>query len=412
MSTNPDAERDKAAQYFQALTEELTKHLESAERLHQVRKLDAVGQLAGGVAHNLNSVLTVIKGYTAILLQHPDLPLDMVEPLQLMASATDRAARLTRQLLAYSRRLIMRTQRLNLNDLIGNFTPTLRLVMGQDISVQILPKTDAIQIDADLSMIEQMILNLANNARDAMNGHGQLRLSVETVNIGLAETQHNPEARMGRFICLSLADTGPGMDKNTLDHLFEPFYTTKDVGEGIGMGLATVYGMVKQHHGWIEVNSVVGKGTQFEIFLPVPVEVPAPAVSPSPEVSLRPGQKTILVVEDEPDVRQLLAEVLHDQGYRVLEAADGVEALEVWRLHQDQIDLLLTDVVMPKGITGLDLAQRLKAEQPRLKVLYSTGYGAMESLPHLNLREGINCLVKPYLPAQMLEAVAVCLEKG
>jgi two-component system cell cycle sensor histidine kinase/response regulator CckA len=412
MKPNPSAERDKTLLNLQATIEELTKRLESAERLHQVRKLDAVGQLAGGVAHYLNNVLAVIKGYSAILLEQPDLPSGMVEPLRLMASSTDRAASLTRQLLAYSRRLIMRTQRFTLNDLIGNITPMLRLVMGQDVSLQILHKTDAIEIDADLSMIEQIILNLANNARDAMKGHGQFRLSVETVNLEGTETPRNPEARKGRFVCVILADTGPGMSQEGLDHLFEPFYTTKDVGDGTGMGLASVYGMVKQHHGWIEVDSVVGKGTQFNIFLPVPIGVPAPSVSPVPEVSLPPGQKTILVVEDEPDVRQMVAEVLNEEGYRILQAANGVEALEVWRLHQDQIEFLLTDVVMPRGITGVELAQRLKAEQPRLKVLYSTGYGAMESLQHMNLREGINFLIKPYLPAQMLETVAACLEKG
>jgi len=408
MNTNPRAERDKA----QGAMEEPSQHLESEGPLGPGKKLDAAGQLAGGVAHHLNSILTVIKGYTAILLEQPDLPLGMVEPLQLMAASTTRGARLTRQLLAYSGRLIMQTRRLNLSEVIGNITPALRLVLGEGVALQVLHKTEASEIDADSSMIEEVIMNMAANARDGMNDRGQFQLSVETVNIGLAETQRNPAARTGRFICLSLADTGCGMGKDTLDHLFEPFFTTKDVGKGTGMGLATAYGMVKQHNGWIEVDSVVGKGTCFKTYFPVPVAAPTPAVSPVTDAFPHPGQKTILVVEDEADLRQLAAEVLNDHGYRVLEAANGVEALEVWRLHRDQIDLLLTDIVLPEGITGLVLAQRLQAEQPRLRVLYTSGHGTTAPLMKLNLHEGINYLQKPYLPSRMLQIVAACLKNG
>jgi two-component system, cell cycle sensor histidine kinase and response regulator CckA len=176
--------------------------------------------------------------------------------------------------------------------------------------------------------------------------------------------------------------------------------------------LATAYGMVKQHNGWIEVDSVVGKGTCFKTYFPVPVAAPIPAVSPIPDLFLHPGRTTILVVEDEPDLRRLATEVLNDHGYRVLEASNGVEALGVWRLHRDQIDLLLTDIVLPEGITGLVLAQKLKAEQPRLRVLYTSGHGATAPLMKLNLHEGINYLQKPYLPSRMLQTVAACLENG
>jgi CheY-like chemotaxis protein len=260
-------------------------------------------------------------------------------------------------------------------------------------------------------MIEQIIMNLAVNARDAMPEGGKLAVATSHVEIGEAYVQAHPEARLGSFVCLQVTDTGCGMDEDTMARIFEPFFTTKEVGKGTGLGLATVYGITKQHDGWVDVSSQPGAGTNFSVFFPAhsqPMEAKTPTTAPDAEVP--GGNETILIVEDEPVLRDMAHVILHDCGYRILEASSGREALMVWDRHQGAIDLVVTDVVMPEGISGMDLAQRLLATKPRLKIVFASGY-SMESLDTAFVRNGrAGFLQKPYTHVTLAQAVRSALD--
>jgi len=313
-------------------------------------------------------------------------------------------------LLAFSRRQVMRPHRLNLNDIVNNLGRMLPRLLGEHVELQVHCEPRLPAVFADVGMLEQVMMNLAVNARDAMPHGGQLGFRTAVVRFGAQELRENPEASPGDCVCLSVTDTGCGMDAATLGHVFEPFFTTKDVGKGTGLGLATVYGIVKQHKGWIEVASQVGQGSTFRVYLPALGE--AEAVQPAgaaPEKPAVPHKGTILLVEDEPALRRLAQRVLEKNGYRILEAASGVEALQLWEKRDGKIDLLVTDMVMPGGIGGRALAQRLQAEDANLKVLYTSGYSVEMVGAGFLLKEGINFLQKPYLPAALTNAVFECL---
>jgi signal transduction histidine kinase/HAMP domain-containing protein/ActR/RegA family two-component response regulator len=392
--------------------EDITSRLNLEAQLLQSQKMESIGQLAAGIAHDFNNMLTVIQGHSEMLLARTNLPSGFAENAQAIRSAADRAARLTRQLLMFSRKNVMQPQPLDLRTVVGNLSKMLKRLLGETITLEFQPPPELPLVQADTGMIEQVIMNLAVNARDAMPKGGTLKIRTDLVEMNDTSGQIHPEARLGAFVCLRVADTGCGMDAATKSRIFEPFFTTKEAGKGTGLGLATVYGIVKQHEGWVEVSSEVGKGSTFSVFLPASS---APVTGPPPESPLaaatRGGPETILVVEDEPLLRDMAHLILQDYGYHVLEAGSGAEALRVWEGNPGTIDLVLTDMVMPGGISGRDLAGRLLADHPRLKVIFTSGYNVEETNTDFFRRGGAVFLRKPYTRLDLAKAVRDILDK-
>jgi len=382
------------------------------EQLRQSQKMDAIGQLAGGVAHDFNNILTVIQGSASLLLDAPNRSEEDTELVRQVLDASERATRLTRQLLLFSRKQVWQPANLDLNEVMGNMTKMLQRILGEDIALRSDCAPNLPLVRADAGMLEQLLLNLAVNSRDAMPGGGRLVISTSIETLSEERLKQHPDAPSGRCVCVSVSDTGFGIPPETLPHIFEPFFTTKDVGKGTGLGLATAYGIVKQHRGYIEVASEVAKGTTVRFYLPVAKGSRAePATAPD-ALELVKGKETILVVEDEPALRRLVSNLLERRGYTPLLAESGVAALEVWRAHKDKIQLLLTDMVMPDGMTGRDLAERLKAERPHLKVIYTSGYSRDILGKEPALVEGVNFLQKPYDPRKLAEIVRNYLDRG
>lgn len=381
------------------------------EQLRQVQKMDSIGHLAGGVAHDFNNILTVIQGHASLLLTTQNLTGAIAESVQEISLAAERAASLTRQLLMFSRRQVMHRKILNLNGVVENMGKMLQRILGEDIRLETHFATEESFIAADVGMIEQILLNLVVNSRDAMPNGGQLTIGTELVRISAAEAEPIPEAAPGDFVCLNVGDTGCGIAPENLARIYEPFFTTKDVGKGTGLGLATVYGIVKQHQGWIQVASELGKGTTFKIYFPFRPEKVTEAARPGEGKIVRGGSETILVVEDEVRLRYLVASLLERYGYKVIEATNGHAALKIWEQQKDQVDLLLTDIVMPDGITGRELADRLKASKPGLKVIYTSGYSPEVVRQGITIEEGINFIQKPYQPAHLAETLRRALDQ-
>jgi len=401
------------SQAVHCYVEDITSRLSLEAQLRQAQKMESVGQLAAGVAHDFNNMLTVIQGHSGILLAKTALPPDLLGSAQAIFYAAERAASLTRQLLVFSRKNVMQVKQLDLREVVGNMSKMLARLLGETIALQLPPPVQIPLIRGDDCMLEQVLMNLAVNARDAMPKGGTLTIHTDLVEVDEAYAQAHPEARPGPSVCLRVIDVGCGMDAPTLGRIFEPFFTTKEVGKGTGLGLATVYGIVKRHGGWIEVASQVGLGTTFAIFFPActePVEAKAPDKALAPET--RGGEETVLVVEDEPVLREMAHLILEDCGYKILEAPSGRKAIEVWNEHSAAIDLLLTDMVMPEGISGMDLAQRLQASNPKLKIVFASGY-SMDDLDTSFLRQGhATFLQKPYTHATLAKAVRDCLDKA
>lgn len=347
------------------------KKLESQYR--QAQKMEAVGRLAGGVAHDFNNLLTVINGYCQVLasiLPPQDKASEMVG---MIARAGERAADLTRQLLTYSRKQIQTIQVLNLNQVLASTEKILRRMIGEDVELVLMPGAGLHLVKADPGQIEQVVMNLAVNARDAMPTGGTLTIQTENLQLAERSAQGTFEIPAGSYVVLSVTDTGGGMDVLTQAHVFEPFFTTKEPGKGTGLGLAMVYGIVKQNNGYITVDSVLNRGTTFRIYLPNVREAERPHPGPRETANLPKGTETILLVEDEKEVRALTGYLLQQQGYKVLAASSGAEALEMSIRHDGPIDLLLTDVVMP-NMSGRHVAEALRMRHPRMRVLYLSGY--------------------------------------
>ena len=380
------------------------------DQLRQSQKMEAIGQLAGGVAHDFNNILTVIHGHASLLLAAGELMGRTARSAQQIVQASERAAGLTRQLLTFSRRQLMQPRRLDFNEVVTNMTKMLGRILGEDIALQMSYWPEPVYVKADASMMEQVLLNLAVNARDAMPRGGQLSIRISSEDIDSRHTKQHAEAHTGRFVCLTTSDTGTGIPPEILRRIFEPFFTTKEVGKGTGLGLATVYGIVKQHQGWVEVESQLGAGTTFRVYLPENCDGPEWSEDTSPEFVVRGGQETILVVEDEQPVRELVCTLLQGHGYQILEAETGVRALEVWKQHRNEIALLLTDVVMPDRLNGRQLAELIWAEQPGLKVIFTSGYSADVVGKDWVLRRGFNYVQKPYHPRNLARAVRECLD--
>jgi PAS domain S-box-containing protein len=379
------------------------------EELRQSQKIEAVGRLAGGIAHDFNNLLTVINGYSQLLLGRlgPDAP-DRAE-IEEISTAGGRAAALTRQLLAFSRKQVLQPRVLELNAVVTNMERMLRPMIGEDIELYTVLQPQLGRVLADPGQIEQVLMNLAVNARDAMPQGG--RLTIETSNVELNETYARRLLTMtpGPHVLLAVSDTGCGMDKETQEHIFEPFFTTKEQGKGTGLGLSTVYGIVKQSGGSIWVYSEPGRGTTFKIYLPR-VEEPTESVEPDTARARLPnGTETILLVEDEAGVRSLARASLQVYGYRVLEAANGDEAIRIFDRRQDAIHLLVTDMVMP-GMDGRALSERLSARLPGLKVLYLSGYAEGAIVHNGVLNAGMAFLQKPFTPLSLARKVRAVLD--
>jgi PAS domain S-box-containing protein len=398
--------------------EDITERLDLEAQLRQSQKMESVGQLAAGVAHDINNILTIILGHVGMLMAAAPPNSASIKPLWQVSAAAERAARFIRQLLMFSRRQVIQSRVLEVNAVLRGMGSLLPRMLGEDVIIETSYAADLPLVEADVGMLEQVVMNLAVNARDAMPKGGRLRLVTAVAEIDETYARSRPEARPGRFVHLSVSDTGCGMDAKVLARIFEPFFSTKEVGRGTGLGLATVYGIVKQHHGWIEVESQVGTGSQFSIFLPATDKAADQSAEPTVNLELiRGGRETILLVEDEHILRELVVTVLREYGYTVLEAPSGDAAIRVWDQHHTFIDLLLTDVVMPGGMNGYELARRLREQRPDLPVIYSSGYSAERTKEEIEL-DGYAFLPKPYLPRQVAQLVrqsldgAITLEKS
>jgi len=398
------------SQVVHCYVEDVTDRLNLEAQLLQSQKMQSIGQLAAGVAHDFNNMLTVIQGHSGMMMAKPGLPPEVTDSAGAIYYAADRAATLTRQLLMFSRKNVMKPEAQDLRVVVSEMLKMLQRLLGETITLEFNPPPELPLVQADRGMVEQVIMNLAVNARDAMPTGGTLTISTSLVDLDDAYAQTHPEAHPGVFVCLRVSDTGYGMDSATIMRIFEPFFTTKEIGKGTGLGLATVYGIVKQHEGWVEVSSQVGKGTTFNVFLPAssePVRAAQPEVAPA---TVEGGQETILVVEDEPVLRDMAHLILQECGYRVLEAGSGTEALQIWERNPGGIDLVISDVVMPGGMSGKDLAVELKARHPELKMIFTSGYNVEESTTDFFRRSGAVFLQKPYTRPNLAKAVRECLD--
>ncbi len=384
------------------------RHLE--EQLRQSQKLDSIGQLAAGIAHDFNNILTVQQGHASLLLMNEDLPPACAESIREMGDAVDRAAALTRQLLLFSRKQTLQPKLLNLNEVVANLAKMLGRILGEDIELHIGGDGRLPSLKADPGMIEQVIMNLAVNARDAMPEGGHLDISTSAVRLDESAPRDNPEARPGTFVCLRISDTGTGISPDALDRIFEPFFTTKDVGKGTGLGLPTVHGIVRQHEGWIEVESREGAGANFAIFLPACVEDAGAEAEAISTGTVRGGSETILVVEDEKPQRDMVRIILEQYGYTVLVADNGVHAFDVWKRSAANIDLLLSDLVLPEGINGLQLAEKLHQDKPELLVVLSSGYSPDLAKVNVSITDGARFLQNPYSPHMLAQTVREMLD--
>jgi PAS domain S-box-containing protein len=392
---------DAKPEFAIAMIEDVTEQRELEERLRQSQKLEAIGRLAGGVAHDFNNMLTAIGGYNALALERAPAGSPLHDDLDEIRKATDRAALLTRQLLAFSRKQILQPELLNLNGIVVDIQAMLRPLIGEDIvlTTQLDPALGP--IEADPGQLQQVLMNLVVNARDAMPAGGTL--SIETRNAEIPEG--DPAIAPGRYVTLAVTDSGHGIDAETLEQIFEPFFTTKESGKGTGLGLATVYGIVKQSGGYVAVDSEIDEGTTFTIYLHRADEARAarPDEPAEPVAELDPhAPSTVLVVEDEEVVRRLVRQVLEQAGYDVVEASNGEEAITLAAARE--VHLLLTDLTMP-GLTGREVADRLRASQPELKVIYMSGYADGETL-----EPGVEVLEKPFTFDVLTEKVGRVLE--
>jgi hypothetical protein len=392
------------------MAHDITERKRLEEQLLQSQKMEAIGQLAGGMAHDFNNILTVTHGHALLLLGEKNLSKSAKESAQQIAQAAERAAGLTRPLLAFSRRQVMQLRRLDLNEVLGTMTTMLGRMLGEDIVLQLKYWPQPAQLQANASMIEQVLLNLAVNARDAMPKGGQLAIEISVTSVGANAATSHPEAYPGEFVCLGVVDNGGGIAPENLRRIFEPFFTTKEAGKRTGLGLTTVYGIVKQHRGWIEAESELGKGASFRIFLPESKAKDGVAARRPAKQSVRGGTETILVVEDEAPVRELVCKLLSGYGYKVLQAETGVKALQVWRRSKGKIQLLLTDLVMPDRLNGRELAEQLRKNRPQLKVIFSSGYSADVVGKDFVLKRDQYFLQKPYDLQKLAFTVRSCLD--
>ncbi len=393
---------------FGAFIRDLTDSRRLEEQLLQAQKMESVGRLAGGIAHDFNNLLTAISGYAQLALDSPGLTPEVGEDLAQIRTAAGRAVELTGQLLAFSRRQVMQPVALDLGDTLREISPMLRRLLGEDVRLVTQVGPGLGHVLADPGQLSQVIVNLAVNARDAMPAGGRLTLEAANVDLDAEYAQGHAEVVPGPYVVLSVTDTGTGMDEATRSRLFEPFFTTKEQGKGTGLGLATVYGIVRQSGGHIWVYSEPDRGTVFKVYLPRVEAATGARLTPAVRPGSTAGTETVLVVEDDDGVRAFVQAVLEGRGYRVLRAANADEALEQ-AAHDGPIGLLLTDVVMP-GMSGADLAARIREIAPAVKVLFVSGYTENTIVHHGVLDPGVSFLAKPFSPDALAERVRAELD--
>jgi two-component system cell cycle sensor histidine kinase/response regulator CckA len=380
---------------LEMIAEDVTERRELEDQFRQAQKMEAVGRLAGGVAHDFNNLLMVISGYTEVLLEHTVCENPLYPKISAIQQAADRATTLTRQLLAFSRKQLLELKVVDVNAIVADMERLLRPLIGENIELVTRLAADLGRTRADAGQIEQVIMNLVVNSKDAMPNGG--KITIQTANVSLDDDLRREYSyiRQGPYVMLSIADTGHGMDKETQSRIFEPFFTTKEKGKGTGLGLSTVYGIIKQSGGYVFVQSEVGRGTTFRIYLPRVEDAAEPLSVVRASESAIGGSETVLLVEDEESVRQLVRETLEAKGYKVLEAGHGEAALRIASSHQGPIDMLITDVVMP-GMSGRELSKQLCASHPTTKVLYLSGY-TEDAIVHQGVLEhGTAFLQKPF----------------
>jgi PAS domain S-box-containing protein len=411
LSENARAVRDPQGTvlYYEGTVEEITERKRLEEHLRHALKMEAVGRLAGGVAHDFNNLLTVIQGHSEILQQLPDLPARAFRSTEAIEKAARTAASVTRQLLAFSRMQVIEPKMLDLNLVLAEMGKILPRLIREDIELQIKPAASLGTVLADEGQIEQVIMNLVINARDAMPEGGKLIIETRNVELDQKYASGHPSAVPGRFAMLAVSDSGQGMDPERQARIFEPFFTTKELGKGTGLGLATVYGIVKQSSGCIWVYSELGLGTTFKIYLPQIEKPAAEATQPDAALSVSPGTETILLAEDQDDIRALAVEALKSHGYTILQASNGSEALEIAERHQGTLDLVVTDIVMPK-MGGRELAECLKRRLPKIKVLFTSGYTEYCAREQRMLDGSIFFLQKPFSLTILLRKVRDALD--
>jgi signal transduction histidine kinase/ActR/RegA family two-component response regulator len=389
---------------FVAVKRDVTDRLQLEEQLRQAQKMESVGRLAGGVAHDFNNLLTVINGYSGFLLKKLKAGDPLREYADEIKAAGERAASLTKQLLAFSRKQLIEPKVLDLNTTIRQSAPMLQRLIGEDITLQTHLDDSLGKVLADPDQMHQVIMNLALNARDAMPDGG--KVDIETRNVELSVESSSairPDTLPGRYVRVTMTDNGQGMDETTRQQIFEPFFTTKELGRGTGLGLATVYGIIRQGGGWVDVASEVGVGTSFQVYLPQ-VDVSGTTELAGAGGPTEAAVETLLVVEDQESVRSFAVAALKGEGYRVIEASDGNEAIAVAGRHPEGLHLLLTDVVMP-GMNGKELSERLRALHPNMKVLFISGYTA-DVIAHRGVLDpGVAFLHKPFNPEELAAKV-------
>ncbi len=385
----------------------------SEEKLRQAQKMETIGRLAGGVAHDFNNLLTAINGRCDLLLRKLDHSNQMYNDLLEIRKAGGRAASLTSQLLAFSRQQIIEPKVINLGETIKNVEDMLQRLIGEDILLSMYLEDDVF-IKADSNQIDQILMNLAVNARDAMKNGGTLKINLTAISVSTKDTIGDVEnLDPGEYALISVTDTGTGMDEETLSHIFEPFFTTKSVGKGTGLGLSTVFGIIKQSNGGIEVDSNPGEGTTFRIYLPQSEKsedeiVPEEIIEEEPLDIISDSSQTVLLVEDQDMVQDLVTEILEDEGFKVVSAYNGKEALEVASSYSGSFDLMLTDVIMPE-MNGKDLAAKIKELKPELKILFMSGYTGEEMRTRGVLEPGMNFIQKPFTPDSLIAKVVEVL---
>jgi PAS domain S-box-containing protein len=396
---------------FVAVKRDVTREMQLEANVNQAQKMESIGQLAGGVAHDFNNILASIQMQSDLLKDGGSLSPEQLESVDGILASVHRAAALTRQLLLFSRREVFQPRDMDLSESITGTAQMLKRIIGENITMQVNVTVQSMFLHADPGMMDQVLLNLVVNARDAMPEGGQLIIETLGVELDHLAVAQCPSARPGSFVRLSVSDTGCGIPPDVLPHIFEPFFTTKEVGKGTGLGLATVFGIVQQHQGWINVDSEMDQGTTFRIYLPRRAMTALPAAAPKAPAPLCGGSETILLVEDDPVLRATVHATLTRLGYRIFEAATGAKALGLWGEHRGDIKLLLTDLMMPDGMTGFALAQRLLEDEPNLSVIYMSGHGAEIFGQDMRIQDGVNFLSKPFTAQKLALALRENLER-
>ena len=390
---------------------DVTENRQLGEQLRQSQKLEAIGQLAGGVAHDFNNILSAILMQTDLMSLSGKLAAEEMEGLREIRADTERAANLTRQLLLFSRKQMMQARNLDLNEVVTGLAKMLQRIIGEDVRLQLNLHPTPLPIHADAGMLDQVLMNLAVNARDAMPDGGKLTIETSETIVDETMAQSNPEVAPGHFACIRVADTGSGIPPEVLPRIFEPFFTTKEPGKGTGLGLATVFGIVKQHRGWIQLESKVGVGTTFSVFLPASAVLGATGEA-APKARARGGSETILVAEDDPSVRRIIRTMLSRHGYKVICADNGEQAIKIWDENPSGISLLLTDMVMPGGVNGKQLADKLRQSRPCLKVIFISGYSGRVGGKEIHVDDSEYFIQKPFHAEDLLGTVRRALDNG